>query len=312
MKLSLLVYRVSWLIERKKIYSLITKCSILNKYILASLVHFLESFRNVAQRHRLMREPILSRGTSIDSLDAMLEMNLESILEHPIVVEVLNLVYEGQYSIDSSSLSLSTTFFTFSSMDSFDYKSILKRLTMNLQNISRKKQDSKQSSVQYHIWKNCIKQRHFDEQFFVALAAFVIYALIAYASHNIQQVQSKFQKVFGKDLIIHTAALEALQPHSEDMGPVCGETMPLLENVASALTGHLWLVWIISVSTMTTLVQTGVTVLIKNNVDLDPRHLFLEVLIFLAGGAFIWKTSALERKDLLTPLCEGRAAFSLQ
>jgi len=48
-------------------------------------------------------------------------------------------------------------------MDSFDYKNVLKRLIMNIENISKKKRDSKQSSVQFHVWKNCIKQRHFDE-----------------------------------------------------------------------------------------------------------------------------------------------------
>ena len=47
-KLSLLVYRVSWRIQEKKIYSLTTKCQILNKYILGSLWKFLEQFHDVA------------------------------------------------------------------------------------------------------------------------------------------------------------------------------------------------------------------------------------------------------------------------
>ena len=30
-----------------------------------------------------------------DSLDIMLEMNMDKLLKHPVIVEVLNLVYEG-------------------------------------------------------------------------------------------------------------------------------------------------------------------------------------------------------------------------
>lgn len=41
-KYSLLIYRISWKIEQKKIYSLITKCSLLNKYIYTSLAAYLE------------------------------------------------------------------------------------------------------------------------------------------------------------------------------------------------------------------------------------------------------------------------------
>jgi hypothetical protein len=42
-----------------------------------------------------------------DSLDIMFEMNMERLLQNPVIVEVLNLVYEGQYSADANSLYLS-------------------------------------------------------------------------------------------------------------------------------------------------------------------------------------------------------------
>ena len=42
-----------------------------------------------------------------DSLDMMLEMRMEGLLKNPVIVEVLNLVNEGSYSVDSSALSLS-------------------------------------------------------------------------------------------------------------------------------------------------------------------------------------------------------------
>ena len=47
-KYSLLIYRISWKIEQKKIYSLITKCSLLNKYIYSGLAAYLERQQHIA------------------------------------------------------------------------------------------------------------------------------------------------------------------------------------------------------------------------------------------------------------------------
>jgi hypothetical protein len=106
-KFALLIYRISWKIAKKKIYSLITKCSLLNAYIQSSLESYLERQQHISQLYRYMREPIFHMTERKDSLDIMLEMNMEGLLKHPVIVEVLNLVYEGKYSVDSSALNLS-------------------------------------------------------------------------------------------------------------------------------------------------------------------------------------------------------------
>ena len=54
-----------------------------------------------------MSEPILHMTEKKDSLDIMYEMNMQDLLRNPVVVEVLNLVYEGKYSISASALSMS-------------------------------------------------------------------------------------------------------------------------------------------------------------------------------------------------------------
>ena len=54
-----------------------------------------------------MSEPILHMTERKDSLDIMYEMNMQELLKHPVVVEVLNLVYEGKYSVSQSALSMS-------------------------------------------------------------------------------------------------------------------------------------------------------------------------------------------------------------
>jgi hypothetical protein len=81
-----------------------------------------------------MSEPILHMTEKKDSLDIMYEMNMQELLRNPVVVEVLNLVYEGKYSISSSALSMSQTFFCLLEMDTGDIKSINGRLVQNIMN----------------------------------------------------------------------------------------------------------------------------------------------------------------------------------
>ena len=71
---------------------------------------YLERQHHIAMLYNFMREPILHMSERKDSLDVMLEMNMESLLNNPVIVEVLNLVNEGKFSVDSSALSLSQTF----------------------------------------------------------------------------------------------------------------------------------------------------------------------------------------------------------
>jgi len=79
-----------------------------------------------------MREPIYHMQERKDSLDIMLEMKMETLLQHPVIVEVLNLVYEGKFSVDSSAMSLSQTFTSFFLMETYDLKSINERLIQNI------------------------------------------------------------------------------------------------------------------------------------------------------------------------------------
>ena len=55
-----------------------------------------------------MREPVLHPRDQQDSIDLLLKMNMDELIQHKVVEEVLNLVYDGKYSIDSSSLYLSS------------------------------------------------------------------------------------------------------------------------------------------------------------------------------------------------------------
>jgi len=94
-KMLILIYKVTWRIEKQNIYSLITKCQVLKKLIDQSLKKYLTLSTNIRQLHSFMLEPIMSLDNLQDSLDLMLEMKMTNVLNHNAVVEVLNLVYEG-------------------------------------------------------------------------------------------------------------------------------------------------------------------------------------------------------------------------
>jgi hypothetical protein len=106
-KVALLIYRICWKIEVKQIYSLITKCSLLQDYMVNSLCVYFEKQNNILTLYKMMLEPVLHMTEKKDCLDIMYEMSMQVLLKHPVVVEVLNLVNEGKYSITATPLSMS-------------------------------------------------------------------------------------------------------------------------------------------------------------------------------------------------------------
>lgn len=120
-----------------------------------------------------MREPIFHMTERKDSLDIMLEMNMENLLKNPVIIEVLNLVYEGKYSVDSSALNLSQTFQCLFLMETNDLKRINDRLIQNIMAFGDSS-NQKQSSLQFNIWKQCIEQRENDGMLFSVIISVTI------------------------------------------------------------------------------------------------------------------------------------------
>ena len=103
-----------------------------------------------------MKEPILHMTERKDSLDVMYEMNMTELLCHPVVIEVLNLVYEGKYSVSATPLGMFQTFFALFEMKATDVKSITEKLVNNI-SACGDHDTTKQSSLQYNIWKQSIQ-----------------------------------------------------------------------------------------------------------------------------------------------------------
>ena len=87
-----------WKIEQKNIYSLVTKANLLQKYLVAGLKKYMEIQKNILILHRFFSEPILSFVKKQDSFDLMVEMDINELLTHQVVVAVLNLIYDGKFS----------------------------------------------------------------------------------------------------------------------------------------------------------------------------------------------------------------------
>jgi hypothetical protein len=120
-----------------------------------------------------MSEPILHMRERKDSLDIMYEMNMQELLKHPVVIEVLKLVYEGKYSVSQSALSMSQTFQAVLDLDTMSLKSINERLILNIINFGDTG-SSKQTSMQYNIWKQSIQQRESDEMVFTVIISMIL------------------------------------------------------------------------------------------------------------------------------------------
>ena len=125
-------------------------------------------------------------------MDLILMMDMTELIKYKVVEEVLNLVYDGKYSIDTSPLYLSSIYNTITSMDTFSPKSIYNRLENNINSMGEWKL-KKQSSIQFHVWKQCIRQRETDEMIMMCGVCLIIIILSAIVDHNLSE-QFKYQK----------------------------------------------------------------------------------------------------------------------
>ena len=121
-----------------------------------------------------MTEPILDVGnSSTDSLDMMLEMNVQELLQHPIVIEVHTLINEGRFSVTTSPFSISESFSALLDMETISLRSVTGRMMRNIISLGEIP-NTKQSSLQFNIWKHSIEQRQNDEMFWTTIFSLVI------------------------------------------------------------------------------------------------------------------------------------------
>jgi len=115
-------------------------------YLKSSLDKYFNSQQNISHLYKLMKEPLLHPSEQQDSMDLLFQMNMDDLIQHKVVEEILNLVYDGKYSIDSNTLYLSSLWNAISQMDTFSPKSVFKRLVNNINTLGAWRM-KKQSSI---------------------------------------------------------------------------------------------------------------------------------------------------------------------
>lgn len=213
-----------------------------------------------------MQEPILHMSERKDSLDVMYEMNMQSLLQHPVVVEVLNLVYEGKYSVSSSSLSMSLTFQCMLEMDSMSLKSINERLIANIVNFGDTG-SAKQTALQYNIWKQSIQQREQDEMVFTTLISFVLIFMGIMINLNLNSSYEDMKQYFGDNFAKQYSLF--INADIDTQQKFCGTYVPHLQSMYNSLELFFYLMIVNTVGMFTSFMQKIIIFRTKDNVTLN-------------------------------------------
>jgi len=299
-KYALLVYRISFKIAQKKIYSLITKCSLLNNFINKGIQSYLQRQQHISMLYKFMREPIFHMTERKDSLDIMLEMNMESLLKHPVIVEVLNLVYEGKYSVDSSALNLSQTFQSFFLMQTTDLKSINDRLIQNIVNFGDSS-NAKQASLQFNIWKQCIEQREADSMLFSVIVSIIVVIMCFMIDNSISIASAQIKEIMGGNIIGNQHLF--INSNDETLALVCPVAKENFCSLSETIGWFEIIVLVSGIGYFAAIVQKTVVMRLKDNVELSLSRLVLEGSIVVSTALFVVMFVQNPSNELITSKC---------
>jgi hypothetical protein len=110
---------VSHKIKVKKVWQLMTLCKQLETKIEESLNRYFQLHTDITVLRRMCSEPIFHLTEHKNSIDLMVDMQMDSILRNPVVVEVINLLYEGIYSVDVSLIEVGMSYHSLLNVETF-------------------------------------------------------------------------------------------------------------------------------------------------------------------------------------------------
>lgn len=233
-----------------------------------------------------MSEPILSLGQEKDSLDVLLEMDMEEILNHPVIIEVINLSYEGEYSINSHSVYLSSTIAAFFQMRLAEAKCIFSRLLLNIRTFGRDNKN-RQTSLNFHIWKKCIEQRQMDETLFMSIVTIFLIVLCYFIQQDAAKVTQYMIEAYGEDIYFQLHILQNSQRRVID--GYCTFTQPYLLGLRRKVEVFDIAMLINCASFFTKLVQTTLTQSLMQSSKLKLSEFGFNAAIFVSSLAYIIK-----------------------
>ena len=108
-------------------------------------------------------------------------------------------MYDGKYSIDETPLYLSSLWSIIFSMSTFSPKSVFQRLVANINDMGDWRL-KKQSSIQFHIWKQCIREREENEMVLMCIMSAMLVFLVAMIDITISYSFAEQKRLFDMNI----------------------------------------------------------------------------------------------------------------
>ena len=213
-------------------------------------------------------------------MDLLLSMDISVLIQHKVIEEVLNLVYDGPYSIDTNPLYLSSLWNNIEQMPTFSPKSVFKKLINNINTMGSWRL-KKQSSVQFHIWKQCMRQRETDEMIFICLVSFT-FILISYMISDDMSKQFEYQQeIFGQKLFDNYHLIEGAS--REQMLEYCQADQLIAERMYNKIFLFRDLKVFTTISYIASIFAIFFSVYSRQNIKLDIGQVLFEGTMVVSG-----------------------------
>lgn len=152
----------------------------------------------------------------------------------------------------------------------FSSRRIYERMIQNIDAFIKGTQEQEfpiQSSIQFHIWKNSMEQRQYDEMVFIILRCviFLIYLLILIQIFS-RRIQTELA-YFGGSVYRNLGKVKASDP--ETMLSFCSSIIEGIEEDYSEMKWFEYKIFVMSAGCLTTFLQQLVTYKVKFNVPLN-------------------------------------------
>lgn len=185
-------------------------------------------------------------------------------------------------------------------MDSMSLKSINERLIANIVNFGDTG-SSKQTSLQYNIWKQSIQQRERDEMIFTILISFVLIFLSIVINQIMNDSFQVMQEKFGGDFAHQTSIF--LNSDDATVLSFCETEIDNLKSEFQLVTLLQFFMLINTIGMFTSVLQKLVAFRFKDNVTLNYGQMSIEASISAVGIIFLIQYNQSNINNLISDVC---------
>mmetsp|Transcript_12110 Transcript_12110/g.18720 ORF Transcript_12110/g.18720 Transcript_12110/m.18720 type:complete len:231 (+) Transcript_12110:2414-3106(+) len=193
-------------------------------------------------------------------------------------------------------------------MDTADLKSITGRLIFNIKSCGDGG-NSKQSNLQFNIWKQCIDQREQDEMLLTVLFCLIVLYLNLMVDHEIASFFILQKDVFGQTFVNNISILR----NADDsyLQEFCPDAQDLLSRIDSDLNALFYFLCYAGIGFLTAICQKMLILQNRDNVELPFGRIFLELAIVVSSFMYVFSMSKDSKNPLVDEVCGIKDGVSL-